>query len=331
MKTTRSFLYIALVALVILAVLGGAGYGIYTFINRTITAPAPTPTPVPITPVPVPITPTPVKVCPNNCTGNGTCDSTSGLCKCDTNYSGADCSTFTPPQKTCPPCLNSGTCNPNTGECICTDFFSGSNCSCPKCFNGGTCNENTGKCICINGYTGDTCSNAPCPGNCSGHGSCLNGTCTCNIGYGGLDCATICPAGFSGVDCNEPSKCLKGGDIVFEDDGTGPTFRGTCCNTKDKVTSVSEGRITTSYCPEMKLCPKGCNGNGTCDYSSGVCTCNAGYTGVDCSGECNSYGVEIGRISTDGTYSIINRNPCCSGKTDILPLEQGGYSVKCVV
>lgn len=32
------------------------------------------------------------KTCPKNCSGNGTCNSTSGTCSCNSGYSGADCS-----------------------------------------------------------------------------------------------------------------------------------------------------------------------------------------------------------------------------------------------
>ena len=38
-----------------------------------------------------------------------------------------------------------------------------------------------------------------------------------------------------------------------------------------------------------RICPgknQSCNGQGICDQGSGLCICNEGYTGLDCSGLC---------------------------------------------
>ena len=34
-----------------------------------------------------------------------------------------------------------------------------------------------------------------------------------------------------------------------------------------------------------KTCPDNCSGQGTCDSSTGTCTCNSGYTGANCAGK----------------------------------------------
>ena len=43
-----------------------------------------------------------------------------------------------------------------------------------------------------------------------------------------------------------------------------------------------------NLCTTDKLCPGGgevgCNGNGQCDLTLGVCTCDDTHQGVDCSG-----------------------------------------------
>jgi hypothetical protein len=44
-----------------------------------------------------------------------------------------------------------------------------------------------------NFVTQHTCKWPYCPGNCSGHGTCQNGACTCDITYFGPDCSVHMP------------------------------------------------------------------------------------------------------------------------------------------
>ena len=48
------------------------------------------------------------------------------------------------------------------------------------------------------------------------------------------------------------------------------------------IIGVIIGVVFLTKTPEVKKCTSNCSGNGTCD-SSGICKCNLGYTGTDCS------------------------------------------------
>ena len=66
--------------------------------------------------------------CPGNdnrCNGNGQCDLTTGLCACDEEHQGLDCS-----ELTCQgDCSNAGICNTSTGLCSCDVGRHGLDCS----------------------------------------------------------------------------------------------------------------------------------------------------------------------------------------------------------
>jgi hypothetical protein len=106
------------------------------------------------------------------------------------------------------------------------------------CGVNGSCNSTTKKCDCYDGYRGDSC-NITCPGenrDCNKNGKCNDsGTCDCNVGFSGVDCATpaqipkctdcsnngvcdqttgncVCNKGYSGSDCS-----FKISDIKFSD------------------------------------------------------------------------------------------------------------------
>ena len=133
-------------------------------------------------------------------------------------------------------CLSDRTCNNGKCvdyQCVCNDGWYGKRCEYKKCLNNcsgnGLCNNGT--CTCYIGFNGDDCSKPDCTqfqnaiadcqknncsslnilkqrcsdnncglscclNNCSGNGTCNNGTC-------------VCTNGFTGADCGKPPDCTN--------------------------------------------------------------------------------------------------------------------------
>lgn len=239
--------------------------------------------------------------------GNGIPDDCEDSCPPGTF--GADCDDC--PGGAATPCSGHGKCSQGiegTGQCVCIGVWQGDACDmrCPGtsqiCNGHGECNEQV-KCECNDGYVGAACeacapgyANAstkpgvlncmPCPMDldevvCGGNGTCgptkdgLNVECKCAPEYKGVACDECQPNrwGESCLECpgGVANACSKKGTCSDSRLGTGecicaPGYFGDACET---------------------LCPGGgtpneCSRNGFCN-SLGVCECNDGFTGADCS------------------------------------------------
>lgn len=150
--------------------------------------------------------------CPGNmCQNGGTCvDGVNAYhCKCSPSFTGEYCETDVDECVQQPTiCKNGATCTNTHGgyNCICVNGWNGPDCSnniddCvdAACFNGATCIDGVGSfyCRCTPGKTGllchldDACTSNPCHADAICDTSPINGsfTCSCAMGYKGIDCS----------------------------------------------------------------------------------------------------------------------------------------------
>jgi len=162
---------------------------------------------------------------------------------------------------TCPNgCSNHGECRNN--ECFCHVGFTGADCSVEtgnclsNCMGNGVCINST--CFCFPGFGGSSCEKivSLCPNDCSKNGQCINAQCVCADGFDGPDCSLTLAKCLDG--CSGNGECVNGTCLCY------PGFQGGNCGKKGL------------------FCPRGCSGKGKC-LTSGMCSCDSGWAGVDCS------------------------------------------------
>ncbi|KAJ8271772.1 hypothetical protein COCON_G00106310 [Conger conger] len=198
-------------------------------------------------------------------------------------------------------CHGNGDCL--SGTCHCFAGFLGPDCSraaCPVLCSGNG-QYSRGRCLCFSGWKGTECDvpNTQCiDTHCGGHGICITGSCACNAGYKGDNCED--------VDCLDPS-CSAHGICIHGECHCNPGWGGTSCEAL------------------KTMCPDQCSGHGTHHSESGTCTCDANWTGPDCSVgkhrtevcsvDCGSHGVCIGgvcRCEEGWTGSVCDQKSCHS-------------------
>eukprot|EP01051_Picozoa_sp_SAG22_P006388 SAG22_NODE_417_length_10770_cov_21.649049_6_plen_511_part_00 len=192
-----------------------------------------------------------------DCGPHGTCGE-AGVCRCDPDFGGPDCSDYNECAKA--PCLNGGSCFESSSAvgaalkeawfgmfaCGCLAGFEGLRCQCRSCGEHGACTA-AGACQCSDGWQGPQCTRKPdpcrfpTPFDCNGrHGSCVppplgadgsypdgaEPTCRCLGGFSGARCLTapdpcLYP---SKIDCGSHGHC-DGGACICSDGFRGPRCR----------------------------------------------------------------------------------------------------------
>ncbi|CAN0570854.1 unnamed protein product [Rangifer tarandus platyrhynchus] len=135
------------------------------------------------------------------------------------------------------------------------------------CSGHGIFSLDTCSCHCEHGWEGADCERLACPGACSGHGRCVDGSCVCEPPYVGADCAyPACPENCSGHGTCVHGVCQCHEDFMSED------------------------------CSERR-CPGDCSGHGFCD--TGECYCEEGFTGLDCAQVVAPQGLQLLKSTED--------------------------------
>jgi hypothetical protein len=141
------------------------------------------------------------------------------------------------------------------------------------CNNNGVCHNN-GRCGCYPGWRGVVCRTLiPCPRNCtdSNSGVCQpDSTCKCKPGFTGKDCSALTIIGNSTATNSDPFKALTA--------LTAKKIKSDSNKLKEDVKDKKKGGKKH----KKILCPNGCSGHGTCNFSTGKCACENNFSGDDC-------------------------------------------------
>lgn len=122
-------------------------------------------------------------------------------------------------------------------------------------------------CHCNTGWQEVDCSvPVVCKQNCLTQGICLSsGQCQCYPGFSGSACQIYIPCPNNCTDA-EHGRCMNDGSCLCT-----KQFQGESCELDIKMVAF-----------DVK-CPQDCLGQGTCNKDTGLCICNPGFGGPDCS------------------------------------------------
>lgn len=215
------------------------------------------------------------------CSSQGRCvterDGQNTVCECFENFHGNDCS-----KRNCPNstrgymCDNRGTCNSVTGFCVCDTDYYGPDCTMKKCplVQGRVCN---GQGVCF-ASTFDGVMGTKSQGNFTDYEGKKHNAApiSCDEMEGG-GAAISMPDGSDSWTCR-PFTGQKQGVCACRWPYYGDDCSLKMCPNSTAGTYSLRGTKGTSIGGSGLQC----DGHGSCDSSSGACSCDAGYFGPDC-------------------------------------------------
>ena len=163
------------------------------------------------------------------------------------------------------------------------------------------------------GWSGADCAERqPCPvDGCSGHGVCLNGHCSCAVGWAGAGCA---------ARTSDTAAAVAGAVAGCE---RGCSGHGVCSL---GVSGVAFCTCALGWagadCAVAAPCPSGCSGYGVCHY--GKCLCAAGSLGADCSQVVTSGSGPFSECADDCSGAGI----CVNGACECVPGFSGANCLR---
>jgi hypothetical protein len=93
-------------------------------------------------------------------------------------------------------------------------------------------------------FTTASCSWSGCANGCSGHGTCVSGSCTCDPGFFGPDCSVRMPRLINGVPIAATVTTARWSYYAFNLE-SGQSFSLSCSGSGDPNYYVARGRIPT--------------------------------------------------------------------------------------
>ncbi|KAK5576483.1 hypothetical protein RB653_007627 [Dictyostelium firmibasis] len=166
-------------------------------------------------------------------------------------------------------------------------YLNYSKAKCPDCNGNGICNDHSGKCECFNNWISIGQNICTVPNHyLSAY------TQVSDAENGGI----LYLYGFFGDTHNGLKVLIDGSQCAIE---VGPTSTTIVISVnpgtigKNSSIEIYQNTLTFygtiyPYLNPIKECPSNCNSHGKCNTTTGECTCQNGYTGVDCIAKTNS-------------------------------------------